>query len=188
MLIYLFSAGARRTVVQDAAGRDSGFGGWKGDGPGAAGLDCTLRSHRKETRFKYLFATSSQQPIFEEVRFQLPRSASWSFTDFRGGNIPANIIMSGISSSPVHSEKDTSPIIVKLATRMASTITVKNFMQRMDRLKELTEDQFKSTTETTHFVSQIVPISHPEAIHDDDNNPYKVAVEVQLLRQVSWHF
>ena len=88
----------------------------------------------------------------------------------------------------VHREKDTKPIIVKLAKRMVSSITVKNFMERMDRLKELTEDEFNSTTEITSFISQIIPISHPEAINDDDNNLYKVAVEVQLLRQVSWYF
>ena len=88
---------------------------------------------------------------------------------------------------PPRIHKENGPITVQLATRVKGSITVDNFLQRLDRLKQLNEDEYRRTTDITSFQSKVIPISHPEATSDSKDLD-NVLVAVGLLRQVSQHF
>ena len=90
---------------------------------------------------------------------------------------------------PPTTKRGNGPVTIQLASRVASSITVDNFIQRIERLKELSEDEYQRTTDTTVFQSNVVPISHSEA-HNDIINLYNVVVEIELMRrrQVSSDF
>ena len=58
-----------------------------------------------------------------------------------------------------------------------------NFVQRMDRLQNLNEDEYRRTTDKTVFQSKVIPIPHSET-HNEVVNLYNVLVEVELRRRV----
>ena len=88
---------------------------------------------------------------------------------------------------------DNEPIAVELISRVTTTITVDNFMHRMDRLRQLDEDEFQRTAIIKSFKSETIPLSHPRATNDGDvhvEEVYTVAAEVEFNRRVSynWYF
>lgn len=83
---------------------------------------------------------------------------------------------------------DNGPIAVEHISRVTTTITVDNFMHRMDRLRQLDEDEFQRTAIIKSFKSETIPLSHPRATNDGDaEEVYSVAAEVECKRQVSYN-
>ena len=81
---------------------------------------------------------------------------------------------------------DNGPITVELISRVKTTITVDNFVHRMDRLKQLDEDEFQRTAIIKSFKSETMPLSHPRAPNEGDaEEVYSVAAEVEFKRHVS---
>ena len=89
-----------------------------------------------------------------------------------------------MSDTLPHKQMGNGPVTLELATRVKSSITIDNFMQRMDKLKDLNEDEYRRTTDTTTFESKVIPIPHSGA-NNDVIDLYKVAVQVELQRQAS---